>query len=150
MDTIVPGGVQGYDRYAYVNNSPVNFTDPSGHRECEPGTDCRPPGSISTGSATIHINNKPPTDPGNKPEHPHGGGGGGGSGVDDTGPITDAILNLPFSSDFYSGISTGLDVTAWLLDVYSVGVVTYGSLFGAGIALPFIPGVLQKFPWYQA
>ena len=73
-----------------------------------------------------------------------------GSGVDDTGPITDAILNLPFSSDFYSGISTGLDVTAWLLDVYSVGVVTYGSLFGAGIALPFIPGVLQKFPWYQA
>ncbi|MBI5823368.1 MAG: RHS repeat-associated core domain-containing protein [Chloroflexi bacterium] len=30
-DTIVPGGVQGYDRYAYVNNSPVNYTDPSGH-----------------------------------------------------------------------------------------------------------------------
>ena len=30
-DTIVPAGVQGYDRYAYVNNSPVNFTDPTGH-----------------------------------------------------------------------------------------------------------------------
>ncbi|MBI5822918.1 MAG: RHS repeat-associated core domain-containing protein [Chloroflexi bacterium] len=30
-DTIVPGGVQGYDRYAYVNNSPVNYVDPSGH-----------------------------------------------------------------------------------------------------------------------
>ncbi len=30
-DTIVPGGVQGLDRYAYVNNSPVNYTDPSGH-----------------------------------------------------------------------------------------------------------------------
>ncbi|MEK6751810.1 MAG: RHS repeat-associated core domain-containing protein [Chloroflexota bacterium] len=30
-DTIVPGGVQGYDRYAYVNNSPLNFVDPSGH-----------------------------------------------------------------------------------------------------------------------
>ena len=40
-DTIVPGGVQGLDRYAYVNNSPMNFTDPSGHKcvgekaECE-------------------------------------------------------------------------------------------------------------------
>ena len=30
-DTIVPGGFQGLDRYAYVNNSPVKYTDPSGH-----------------------------------------------------------------------------------------------------------------------
>ncbi|MEK6754354.1 MAG: RHS repeat-associated core domain-containing protein [Chloroflexota bacterium] len=30
-DTIVPGGVQGLDRYAYVNNSPMNYVDPSGH-----------------------------------------------------------------------------------------------------------------------
>ncbi len=30
-DTIVPAGVQGYDRYAYVNNNPVRYTDPSGH-----------------------------------------------------------------------------------------------------------------------
>ncbi len=30
-DTIVPAGVQGYDRYAYVNNNPVKYTDPSGH-----------------------------------------------------------------------------------------------------------------------
>ena len=33
-DTIVPPGVQGLDRYAYVNNSPMNYVDPSGH---EPG-----------------------------------------------------------------------------------------------------------------
>ena len=34
-DTIVPGGVQGYDRYAYVNNSPMRYIDPSGHaNEC--------------------------------------------------------------------------------------------------------------------
>ena len=33
-DTIVPqpGSSQGYDRYAYVNNNPINFTDPSGHK----------------------------------------------------------------------------------------------------------------------
>jgi RHS repeat-associated protein len=30
-DTIVPGGVQGYDRYVYANNSPLRYTDPSGH-----------------------------------------------------------------------------------------------------------------------
>ena len=30
-DTIVPGGSQGLDRYAYVNNSPLNYVDPSGH-----------------------------------------------------------------------------------------------------------------------
>jgi len=30
-DTIIPGGVQGYDRYGYSNNSPLRYTDPSGH-----------------------------------------------------------------------------------------------------------------------
>jgi RHS repeat-associated protein len=34
-DTIVPAGVQGLDRYAYVNNSPMNFVDPSGHIACD-------------------------------------------------------------------------------------------------------------------
>jgi len=29
----VPGGVQGWDRYAYLNNNPVRFADPTGHRE---------------------------------------------------------------------------------------------------------------------
>ncbi len=30
-DTIVPGGAQGLDRYAYTNNAPINYVDPSGH-----------------------------------------------------------------------------------------------------------------------
>jgi RHS repeat-associated protein len=34
-DTIVPGGVQGLDRYAYVGNNPVRYVDPSGHIQCE-------------------------------------------------------------------------------------------------------------------
>jgi RHS repeat-associated protein len=39
-DTIVPGGVQGLDRYAFVNNNPVNYTDPSGHCALKPGMKC--------------------------------------------------------------------------------------------------------------
>ncbi|MBL8091504.1 MAG: RHS repeat-associated core domain-containing protein [Anaerolineales bacterium] len=34
-DTIVPSGIQGLDRYAYVNNSPMNYIDPSGHMACQ-------------------------------------------------------------------------------------------------------------------
>jgi RHS repeat-associated protein len=30
-DTIVPGGVQGYDRYAYANNNSLRYVDPDGH-----------------------------------------------------------------------------------------------------------------------
>jgi len=34
-DTIVPGGVQGMDRYAYGLNNPSRYTDPSGHIPCQ-------------------------------------------------------------------------------------------------------------------
>ncbi len=34
-DTLVPAGVQGYDRYAYTSNNPVRYTDPSGHSPCD-------------------------------------------------------------------------------------------------------------------
>jgi RHS repeat-associated protein len=44
-DTIVPGGMQGLDRYAYVNNSPLNYVDPSGHfgqcHDNQSGYQCR-------------------------------------------------------------------------------------------------------------
>jgi len=35
-DTIVPepGNPQSYNRYSYTRNNPMNFTDPTGHREC--------------------------------------------------------------------------------------------------------------------
>jgi len=30
-DSIIPGGAQGLDRYAYANNNPIRYSDPSGH-----------------------------------------------------------------------------------------------------------------------
>jgi hypothetical protein len=43
-DSIVPGGVQGPDRYAYVNNNPLNYTDPSGNVRCDLDGYCGDPG----------------------------------------------------------------------------------------------------------
>ena len=31
-DSIIPSGVQGMDRFAYSNNNPVRYTDPTGHK----------------------------------------------------------------------------------------------------------------------
>ncbi|MEM5774298.1 MAG: RHS repeat-associated core domain-containing protein [Anaerolineaceae bacterium] len=36
-DTIIPdpNNPQSYDRYSYVKNNPIRYTDPTGHRDCE-------------------------------------------------------------------------------------------------------------------
>jgi len=54
-DTIIPGGVQGYDRYAYVNNAPMNYTDPSGHYvPCEADAgECHHNGSGGSSSSSL-------------------------------------------------------------------------------------------------
>jgi len=46
-DTLVPqpGNVLAWDRYAFVNNNPVRYTDPSGHKACEGTNNCNQPQS---------------------------------------------------------------------------------------------------------
>ncbi len=41
-DMIVPPGAQGLDRYAYVNNSPLRYVDPSGHTSVCAGSNADP------------------------------------------------------------------------------------------------------------
>ena len=45
-DTIVPGAGNGqaYNRYSYALNSPLRYSDPSGHRACNDSDDCEPAG----------------------------------------------------------------------------------------------------------
>jgi RHS repeat-associated protein len=47
-DTIIPNpqNPQSLNRYAYTLNSPLNYSDPSGHREC--GLDCNTPLSFTS------------------------------------------------------------------------------------------------------
>jgi len=52
-DTVVPDGVQGYDRYVYANNSPVKNTDPTGHWPCDSLGSCF---SLATSAATSALN----------------------------------------------------------------------------------------------
>lgn len=44
-DSIVPNSSnpQSFNRYSYVRNNPLNFTDPMGHRECGASDDCSDP-----------------------------------------------------------------------------------------------------------
>jgi len=121
-DTVVASyaNPQNLNRYSYVTNNLLRYTDPTGHRVCGDGEDVDCSGHKQ--------------DPNQAPHSPklhkdknrdHG-----------TGPITNAILNLPGSADFYSGAAIGLDVVAWLTDTFATGVVIYGGVFGAGLGIP--------------
>jgi hypothetical protein len=115
-------GVQGFDRYAYGNNNPLRYNDPTGHAACSGLDDdeCKTP--IVENLA--HSERK----------------------LEDSGPITDFILQLPGSTEDWSNLATGLDVLAWLTDIYAAGTVTYAGFAGAALPAPLIAAGLPEVP----
>ena len=73
-DSIVPGGVQGLDRYAYVNNNPLRYNDPTGHMCSDPDDEtgfCEGSANVKTkigdsmvaGNGIQRSNGRPPATP---------------------------------------------------------------------------------------
>jgi RHS repeat-associated protein len=68
-DTIIPGGVQGPDRYAAMRNNPLKYIDPSGHDVCDEDGNCYRKGEkyhpkIRTGKAPVFLNPVEPMEKG--------------------------------------------------------------------------------------
>jgi RHS repeat-associated protein len=70
-DTVVPSGVQGMDRYAYVNNNPVNATDPTGHHCADEDGNGNCPGDPGYDGGS----DNPPYEPISEPISTGGSGG---------------------------------------------------------------------------
>jgi RHS repeat-associated protein len=98
-DTIVPepNSIKGYDRYAYVNGNPVNYSDPSGHIYCDTAD-----GSC-TGGGGGSGNNGRDNIGGISGGNNQGGDNGNGNSIGSGGGINNDITTFPpIVSNFYS------------------------------------------------
>jgi len=139
-DSIVPGGVQGLDRYAYVNNSPINYTDPTGHMGSRSGEKC--PGKyygFNNPYASSGGGNGGRDDDGGDIVNGDGNSGGGCVSVVCVDPTL--INSLSLTTDFvyptnqpppgWIGMYTDKPAVPWLtvilLGVDLIGGITYSS-----------------------
>jgi RHS repeat-associated protein len=116
-DTIVPTGTQGtqaWDRYAFVNNNPVRYNDPTGHMICQEG-------QMASGGKCVNEGDRPIAPP------PSGGGGGGKENP--PLPPTCDIIDLqcmfpltPSSVPSYEGFSEPDFILFWNLIASNVNV----------------------------
>jgi RHS repeat-associated protein len=120
-DSIVPPGVQGLDRYAYVNNSPMNYVDPSGHVICnDEGVCLAPPNQGSN-------NNVPQGGPWNQ------GGGSGNTDDEETVNWADVVDDLNEEADNIRN-----DIAGQLIDeLIGEGLMTTGGwVIGSAMKCP--------------
>jgi RHS repeat-associated protein len=131
-DTLVPNPTnpQSFNRYSYVRNSPLNFSDPTGHYECEDAYQCSPPSGatpLPTSSSEDSTSTLPPGFPTSPvfdtwPTNPTNWKGGvksqgfGGStfsynhrkGTIDTDPITGEVYKEMYM--LLGNLHSGLDI----------------------------------------
>jgi RHS repeat-associated protein len=137
-DSIVPGYVnpQSLNRYSYVNNNPLRYTDPTGHIQVEDEGStkgCSDPKYCQSGKP------KPANELAkmrNKKDKNH----------NDTGPITNLILQLPGTAEDWNNIATGFDVLSWVTDLYAASAVTYAYFGGAALPAPLVAAGLPEIP----
>jgi RHS repeat-associated protein len=143
-DTIVPnlGDPQALDRYAAMNNNPVKFVDPTGHMVDQSGGG----GAFSMGEEWWKKRQDKTPQPPKRPTNPSLDGINNQPNKEGTGPITDFMLQLPGSAENWSNLATGIDMMAWLTDIYAAGVVTYAGIAGAALPSPLIAAGLPEVP----
>ena len=128
-DTIEPGyaNPQSLNRYSYVNNNPLRYTDPTGHRACGPeeGISC------DTG-----LSNNPP-------DHTNIGCGpglkpclGNSPNKDKDEPDLHIELGNPSCDSACEQILEGLFIAGTLFDSIATGV-NFGLAIGADLAFAF-------------
>jgi RHS repeat-associated protein len=137
-DTIVPTGTQGtqaWDRYAFVNNNPVRYNDPTGHRcvaadgedeDCLSGDGSRGAGFTGVASASSGVASKVVKGCGGVGQHNYQGG------LDDLFPMDDKATkapDLPTPEVNWGQFIAGVIVQLGGLFIQAVGLIVIALVF---------------------
>jgi len=153
-DSVVPDPYNPFDldRYACVRNNPLRYNDPTGHM-CSDPEDPTPTCEAGGGSNKLERVNygkdKDNLTEGGRKAYQYYQRARNNTGLlnnNKTGPITDLILQLPGSAENWSNLATGIDIMAWLTDIYATSVVTYAGIAGAALPAPLIAAGLPEVP----